>query len=102
MSTTPLIRVSGLTKSFGDNHVLRGVDFEAGRGTVTTILGPSGLTLEEPTGRIELDAEEAGTVSRGNVARAIVTALENPGTSGTFLPFNDGEQEIREAFRARS
>lgn len=65
-----------------------------------TILGPSGLTLEEPTGRIDLGAAEGGTVSRGNVARAIVAAIEHPGTAGTSLAFNDGEQEIDEAFAA--
>lgn len=38
------IRVSahGLIKSFGDNHVLRGVSFEAVAGTTTALLGPSG------------------------------------------------------------
>jgi uncharacterized protein YbjT (DUF2867 family) len=65
-----------------------------------TILGPSGLTLEEPTGRIDLGAAESGTVSRGNVARTIAAALERPGTAGTFLQFNDGEQEIGAALDA--
>ena len=36
------IRVRGLQKSFGDRQVLRGLDFEAGRGTSTVLLGPSG------------------------------------------------------------
>jgi L-cystine transport system ATP-binding protein len=39
---TDLIEVRGLTKSFGDHHVLRGVDFTAEAGTVTALLGPSG------------------------------------------------------------
>ena len=39
---TDLIEVRGLTKSFGDHHVLRGVDFAAESGTVTVLLGPSG------------------------------------------------------------
>jgi cystine transport system ATP-binding protein len=37
-----VIRVSGLTKSFGDNHVLRGIDFEVRRGGVIALVGPSG------------------------------------------------------------
>ncbi|TWG94208.1 cystine transport system ATP-binding protein [Nocardioides sp. J9] len=41
-TTTPEIRVRGLAKSFGDNAVLRGVDFTAARGTSTVLLGPSG------------------------------------------------------------
>ncbi|NUS94087.1 MAG: amino acid ABC transporter ATP-binding protein [Nocardia sp.] len=36
------IRVRGLTKSFGDRQVLRGIDFESARGTSTVLLGPSG------------------------------------------------------------
>ena len=37
-----MIRVEGLTKSFGANHVLRGVDFEAPKGSITIIIGRSG------------------------------------------------------------
>jgi len=33
---------TGIEKSFGDNHVLRGVSFTVRRGTATTIIGPSG------------------------------------------------------------
>ncbi|WP_328387631.1 amino acid ABC transporter ATP-binding protein [Nocardia sp. NBC_00416] len=36
------IRVHGLEKSFGDQQVLRGIDFESRRGTSTVLLGPSG------------------------------------------------------------
>jgi cystine transport system ATP-binding protein len=36
------IRVHGLEKSFGDQKVLRGIDFESRRGTSTVLLGPSG------------------------------------------------------------
>jgi phospholipid/cholesterol/gamma-HCH transport system ATP-binding protein len=37
-----VIRIEGLTKSFGANHVLRGVDLEMPKGTVTIIIGRSG------------------------------------------------------------
>ncbi|MFG3096247.1 amino acid ABC transporter ATP-binding protein [Streptomyces sp. NPDC048202] len=40
--TSPEIRVEGLHKSFGDNHVLRGVDLEIGQGEVVCVIGPSG------------------------------------------------------------
>ena len=59
-----------------------------------TILGPSGLTLEEPSGRISLSDAEGGTVSRGNVARVAAAVLAQPGTAGKVLNFNDGDQEI--------
>jgi polar amino acid transport system ATP-binding protein len=37
-----LIKVSKLTKSFGDNHVLRGIDTSFSKGDVVAIIGPSG------------------------------------------------------------
>jgi phospholipid/cholesterol/gamma-HCH transport system ATP-binding protein len=37
-----VIRVEGLTKSFGANRVLRGVDLEVPKGSVTIIIGRSG------------------------------------------------------------
>ncbi len=40
--SAPLIEVHGLTKSFGDNQVLKGVDLSAAEGTATALLGPSG------------------------------------------------------------
>lgn len=63
---TELVSVQGLTKSFGDNHVLKGIDFTIGAGTVTTLIGPSGSgkttvlrslnTLETPdAGIIRID-----------------------------------------------
>ncbi|MGB6244493.1 MULTISPECIES: amino acid ABC transporter ATP-binding protein [Gordonia] len=39
---TELIRVDGLTKSFGANTVLRGIDFGVEPGSVTAVIGPSG------------------------------------------------------------
>lgn len=83
------------SKARADEH-LRGTDLR------WTILAPSRLTLEEPTGRIDTAAAEGGSVSRGNVARTIVAALERPATVGRFLPYNDGEQEIGAALDAAS
>ena len=42
MTEQALVTVRGLEKSFGDHHVLRGIDFECARGTSTVLLGPSG------------------------------------------------------------
>ncbi|GAB2447184.1 cystine transport system ATP-binding protein [Conyzicola lurida] len=38
----PVITVRGLRKSFGDNEVLKGIDFEVRRGEVVALIGPSG------------------------------------------------------------
>ncbi|MEU3292230.1 amino acid ABC transporter ATP-binding protein [Streptomyces longwoodensis] len=38
----PEIEIKGLHKSFGDNHVLRGIDLEIGQGEVVCVIGPSG------------------------------------------------------------
>lgn len=37
-----MVILKGIHKSFGDNHVLKGIDFEVKRGEVVTLLGPSG------------------------------------------------------------
>ncbi|MGN6301201.1 MAG: ABC transporter ATP-binding protein [Angustibacter sp.] len=42
MTTTPAIEVTGLTKSYGDLDVLRGVDLSVEPGTVCALLGSNG------------------------------------------------------------
>ena len=59
-AAAPVLSVSGLRKSFGDNHVLRSIDLEVGQGEVVALIGPSGSgkttvlrtlnTLEVPDG----------------------------------------------------
>jgi len=40
--TEPVLVVTGLTKSFGSNQVLKGIDFTVARGEVIALIGPSG------------------------------------------------------------
>ena len=65
-SSTPMVRMSGVQKHFGDLHVLRDIDLEVSRGEVVVVLGPSGsgkstlcraINRLEPVdeGTIELD-----------------------------------------------
>ncbi|RAU95672.1 SDR family oxidoreductase [Mycolicibacter senuensis] len=66
-----------------------------------TVLGPSRLTLEPATGRIETGAATGrGTVSRANVAQVIAACLVEPSTSRRTIEFNDGETPILEALQA--
>ncbi len=65
---TSLLTVRGLTKSFGDNHVLRGIDLDAEAGTSTVLLGPSGSGKTTLLRSLDtLEVPEAGTVRIGDV-----------------------------------
>ncbi|MGM1050523.1 MAG: ectoine/hydroxyectoine ABC transporter ATP-binding protein EhuA [Bacillota bacterium] len=66
--TQPIVRYKGVTKSFGELQVLKGIDLEIQPGEKVAVIGPSGsgkttmgrmlMTLEEPTeGTIEVDGE---------------------------------------------
>ncbi|MCB0827481.1 MAG: amino acid ABC transporter ATP-binding protein [Solirubrobacterales bacterium] len=67
--TETILKVSDLKKSYGDLHVLAGIDFELNKGEVVCVIGPSGSgkstllrclnMLELPdAGRIELHGNE--------------------------------------------
>ena len=58
-----MIRLEGITKSFGSLQVLRGIDLEIKRGEIASIVGPSGAgktTLLQIMGT--LDRPDSGTV----------------------------------------
>ncbi|MBM3827466.1 MAG: ABC transporter ATP-binding protein [Actinobacteria bacterium] len=74
MNTTPILRLTDVSKSFGSLSVLSGVSFDAPRGSLTAVLGPSGqgkTTLlrliagfeRVGDGRIEIDGEVVGSSS---------------------------------------
>lgn len=66
-----------------------------------TILGPSALTLEPGTGRIEVGAElESGEVPREDVAAVAAACIRKPGTIGQFIEFNTGGTPIEDALNA--
>lgn len=79
-------------KAAADEH-LRGADLD------WTIVAPSALTLDEPTGRIDARAEEGSSVSRADVAAVIAAALAEPATIGRTISFNTGDVPIAEAIR---
>ncbi|HAP24547.1 MAG TPA: ectoine/hydroxyectoine ABC transporter ATP-binding protein EhuA [Achromobacter sp.] len=66
---TPILKIAGLHKSYGDNTVLKGIDLDVSKGELVFMIGPSGSgkssllrccnRLEEPTaGSIHVDGEE--------------------------------------------
>ncbi len=72
----PMVRFDSVTKAFGDNVVLDGLDFEVAAGEKLVIIGPSGsgkttilrvlMTLERPdSGIVEVDGEYLYHEERG-------------------------------------
>jgi len=74
LSETPKIKLEGIVKSFGDNHVLKGVDLEVADGESLVLIGGSAsgktlllkliLGLEKPdAGSIKIDGQETVNLS---------------------------------------
>ncbi|MBI3217278.1 MAG: SDR family oxidoreductase [Mycobacterium sp.] len=63
-----------------------------------TVLGPGGLTMDAPTGRITVGPAAAkGTVSRADVAAVAAAVLADDTTIGRTIEFNNGDTPIAEA-----
>jgi ABC-type polar amino acid transport system ATPase subunit len=69
MMQRPILKITGLHKSFGDNEVLKGIDLSVNKGQLVFMIGPSGSgkstllrccnRLEEPSsGTILVDGED--------------------------------------------
>lgn len=101
MSATPLLKISGLTKSFGTNQVLKAVDLDVEAGEVVTVIGPSGggkTTLLRCVnfleaydgGSIKIDGREVGYVdnARGRKRGEVDLAAMRAETGMVFQSFN--------------
>lgn len=78
-------------KAAADTHL-------ASTGLDWTILGPSTLTDEPGTGRIETGPDLVGrTVSRDDVAAVAAYVLDAPQTAGKTINFNTGDTAIADA-----
>ncbi len=80
------IALSGLTKSFGEVHAVRGVDLTIGQGEVVALLGPNGAgkttTVDLVLGLADPDAggaEVFGLAPTDAVARGLVSAVMQSG-----------------------
>jgi len=74
-STSPKIKIRGLKKSFGEKHILRGIDLDVGVGESVVVIGGSGTgksvllkcilgILDPDEGTIEIDGKEVTSLSR--------------------------------------
>lgn len=72
-----LLEITGLQKSFGANHVLRGIDVQVPVGSVTVLIGPSGsgkTTVLRSLNALEIP--DAGVVRIGDVAIDFSTPVD--------------------------
>ena len=77
-------------KAAADDHLrASGLDW--------TILAPSTLTLDPPTGRIDTEASQPGSVSRADVAAVIAAVIDDPSTYGRTIRFTSGDVPIAQA-----
>lgn len=81
------------SKAAADEHLRRsGLDW--------TIVAPSGLSLDDPTGRITVGGSGEASVPRGDVAAVIAAVLVEPATVGRMIEFTGGDTPIAEAITA--
>ncbi|WP_203579276.1 NAD(P)H-binding protein [Microbacterium hibisci] len=62
-----------------------------------TILAPGTLTLDPPTGRIEVDPDGRGEIARADVAAVIAAAIADDRTIGRTIRFGGGDEVIGHA-----
>lgn len=77
-------------KTAADEHL-------RGTGLDYTILQPGPLTLDEPTGLVEVAEPGDGRVARADVAGVIAAALVDDSTVGRTIAFGNGGTPIAEA-----
>ncbi|HSO64161.1 MAG TPA: SDR family oxidoreductase [Ornithinibacter sp.] len=67
-----------------------------------TLVRPSRLTDDDPTGLIETSRTGAGTgsVPRGDVALVVAEVLERPGLAGAVVEFNAGDTPVEQELDA--
>lgn len=75
-----IVSIQGLQKSFGDNHVLRGIDLDVPEGNITVVIGPSGCgksvlikhiigLLRADEGRVVVDGEDITELPEKDLTR---------------------------------
>jgi ABC-2 type transport system ATP-binding protein len=92
MTTTQAIQLAGLTKSYGDHSVLRGVEFDVARGSIFALLGSNGAgkttTLRILATLLKADAGTA-TVAGFDVAVQSAKVRESISLTGQFAAVDE-------------
>jgi ABC-2 type transport system ATP-binding protein len=92
MTQMPAIQISGVTKSYGENPVLRGVDLDAAPGTVVALLGSNGAgktTLVRILSTLLKADSGTATVNGSDVATQAARVRESISLTGQFAAVDD-------------
>jgi phospholipid/cholesterol/gamma-HCH transport system ATP-binding protein len=114
MASDPnIIEIKGLRKSFGENHVLRGIDLEIPARRLTTIIGKSGEgksvllkciagLLDVDAGAIQINVEGAGQGRNGHRHRQYISYLfQNNALFDSMTAFENVALPLRERTRTQ-
>jgi ABC-2 type transport system ATP-binding protein len=100
-SRTPAIEIAGLHKSYGDHHVLDGLDLTVAEGTVCALLGPNGAgkttTVNICSTLLDGDAGEV-RVAGHDVRREAEAVRRVVGVTGQFSAIDElltGRENLR-------
>ena len=92
MTWKPAILIAGLTKSYGDHEVLRGVDFEVATGSIFALLGSNGAgktTLVKIMATLLKPDSGTATVHGYDVARQAAEVRESISLTGQFAAVDE-------------
>ncbi len=93
---TPAVRVRDLEKSYGDLHVLRGVDFEVAPGSIFALLGSSGagkttvVKILSTLLMADAGSAEVNGSMRRHMVRTCATRSASPDSSRPSMKFSAG------------
>ena len=92
MTAIQAIRIAGLTKSYGDHSVLRGVDFDVARGCIFALLGSNGAgktTIVRILATLLRADAGTATVDGFDVATAPAKVRESISLTGQFAAVDE-------------
>lgn len=87
---TPILKIQGLVKDFGDFRALKGIDLEFGRGLLVGLIGPNGCGKStmmkcisrlhpQTSGTIEVDGKNVSEMKPAEVAKLVATVPAEAG-----------------------